>query len=173
MSESDRSQAEVEKPRSEWEEIARAAAERQQQPEELELLRELLTFLLDDTPYAIPVERVREIVRVGQITPMPRVPSSVLGVIALRGEVVQVVDLRMRLQLPAVEPSRASRIIVLHGDDERVAGILVDGVREVLRLPDDAMSPSTSGDSEYVDELCRNGDDFVSILEIDRVLDLE
>jgi purine-binding chemotaxis protein CheW len=155
-----------------WEALARSAAAPGEEAES-DLLRELLSFVLGDAIYAIPVERVREIVRIRTITPMPRVPACVLGVIALRGEVVQVVDIRQRVSGDVAETGRRSRIIVLHGDDERVAGILVDGVREVLRLPDDAISPSTSGDSEYVDELCRNGDDFVSILEIDRVLDLE
>ena len=155
-----------------WEALARRASADGEDQESALLLRELLSFRLDDSPYAIPVERVREIVRLRDITSVPHMPPWVLGVVGLRGEVVQVVDLRMRLGLEAGEPTRRSRIIVLHGEDERVAGILVDGVREVLRVAEDAISPSTSGDSEYVDELCRNEDEFVSILEIDRVLDI-
>ena len=155
-----------------WQALARAAG-RSKAGEEVELLRELLTFLLDETPYAIPVERVREIVRVGQITPMPRVPDPVLGVIALRGEVVQVVDLRMRLNLATSEATRSSRIIVLHGDDDRVTGVLVDAVEAVLRASEDQIHASTSSEGGAVSEMCARGDEFVSILELDRVLDFD
>ena len=82
-----------------WLALARAASARGDDGEGAELLRELLAFGLAGSSYAIPVERVREIVRLREITPMPRVPDFVKGVIALRGEIVQVVDLRMCLGL--------------------------------------------------------------------------
>ena len=109
-----------------WADLARSAMRGDEA--ETELLRELLSFQLAGTPYAIPVERVREIVRMRAITPVPRVPEAVLGVVELRGEIVQVVDLRMRLDLPLGEETRRSRIVVLHGDDDGVSGVLVDAV---------------------------------------------
>jgi purine-binding chemotaxis protein CheW len=128
--------------------------------------------VLAGAPYAVPVERVREIVRLRTVTPMPRTPDWLRGVISLRGEVVQVVDLRMRLGLACSEPTRKSRIIVLHGDEEdRLAGVLVDAVREVLRVAPDAICPSTSSDLMAVQEMCRNGDEFVSILDLERALE--
>lgn len=157
---------------SDWESLARSAAGDGGGEEEQVLVRELLSFELAGTPYALPVERVREIVRLRDITPVPRVPREVLGVIALRGEVVEVVDLRMCLRLECRERTRRSRIIVLHGDDARVTGILVDVVHEVLRVPDDDVTPAVA-DGGAVIELCTKGDDFVSILDIDRVLDLD
>lgn len=155
-----------------WEALARAAAKGREGSGEPEILRELLTFVLAGTPYALPVERVREIVRLRRITPMPRVPSDILGVISLRGEVVQVLDLRMKLNLECSEPTRLSRIIVLHGDDEKVTGVLVDAVREVLRMSEDAIRPASSGEGDSVFELCVRGEEFISIIEVDRVLDV-
>lgn len=156
-----------------WEALARRAATAREDDEGVALLRELLSFRLDDAPYAIPVERVREIVRLREITGVPKTPAWVLGVVALRGEVVQVVDLRMRLGLPASEASRRSRIIVLHGDDDRITGVLVDAVEHVLRVDEDAFrGASASAESNAVTELCLQGDDFVSVLDVDRVLDL-
>ncbi len=154
-----------------WESLARAAAAGRDANEEPVILRELLVFLLGDSPYSITVDRVREIVRMRPITPVPRMPAEIRGVIALRGEVVQVVDLRMRLGLPTPEAGRRTRIIVLHGDDDRVAGILVDAVREVVRVPEDDIRPSTGREGGSVSELFLSGDDFVSILDLDRVLD--
>ena len=76
-----------------WQELARGAAQAAPVEGPYEMLRELLGLEVAGSHYAIPIERVREIVRLRPITPVPRVPASVLGVIALRGEIVQVVDL--------------------------------------------------------------------------------
>ena len=157
----------------EWERLARSASSTSATQEEPELLRELLTFELDGSPYAIPVERVREIIRPGEMTPMPRVPDCVVGVAAMRGEIVQIVDLRMRLGLALSPATRRSRVIVLHGDDDRVTGVLVDAVREVLRAPEDDVSAATANQSGAVMELCKRGSEFISIIDLDQVLDLD
>jgi len=156
---------------ADWQSLARTAA-RSDEEDELSLQRELLCLSVDATPYAIPVERVREIVRTRAITPMPRVPAPVLGVIALRGEVIQVLDLRRRLGLPPAEPTRSTRIVVLHGEDGRVAGLRVDAVTEVLRLPEEAVRPAAAGESDAVSALCEREGEFVSLLDLDRVMDL-
>jgi purine-binding chemotaxis protein CheW len=156
-----------------WESLARGAARAVAEGETVESIRELLSFRLDDSPYAIPVERVREIVRLRDVTHVPKVPAWVLGVVALRGEVVQVVDLRMRLGLPTRERSRRSRIIVLHGDDDRITGVLVDAVDQVLRVSEEAFrSASSNVEVAAVTELCLQDGDFISVVDLDRVLDL-
>lgn len=156
-----------------WEDLARSASYGGAGEDAgAEMLRELLAFELAGSPYAIPVERVREIVRVREVTRVPLVPEWVRGVVTLRGEVVQVIDLRMRLGLPVGPPDRRSRIIVLHGDDDRVTGVLVDSVREVLRVDEEAFSPSGEGEVGAVTELCLQDGEFVSIIDVDRVLDL-
>jgi purine-binding chemotaxis protein CheW len=134
---------------------------------------EFLAFRLAEDSYALPVERVREIVRLRPITPVPRLPEAILGALALRGEIVQVVDLRIRLGLAQQEPNRSSRLIILHGDDDRVAALLVDAVAEVLRVSDENLRPSQGSSSGYVRELAVRGTDFVSIIDVERVLDLD
>jgi purine-binding chemotaxis protein CheW len=155
-----------------WAEIARnaAAAREADSVSDITMKRELLTCVLAGSPYAIPVERVREIVRMRPVTPMPRTPDWVLGVISLRGEVVQVIDLRMCLDLPTADVGRSTRIIVLHGEDNRVTGVLVDGVREVLRVDPGAFRASTAAETRSVSEICKNGDEFVSVIDLDRVV---
>jgi purine-binding chemotaxis protein CheW len=154
-----------------WESLARAAVDRAVE-EEASLLRELLVFTLDADPYAIPVEWVREIVRLRAITPMPRVPPEIRGVISLRGEIVQILDMCRRLGIEAREPTQASRIIVLHGEPGAVTGLLVDSVREVLRVGEEAIQPPPTGGSGSVEEICRRDQEFVSLLNMGRVLDL-
>jgi chemotaxis signal transduction protein len=153
-----------------WAQLARAAGG-DRRDEAPQLLCELLTLRASDE-YAVPVERVREIVRMRRITPMPRVPGSVLGLIALRGEMVQVVDLRVRLGIEAAAPSRRSRIVVLHGQDGQVAGLLVDAVCEVLRVSEQALLAPPAGEIDAVEALCSRGERFVSVLDVDRILDL-
>ena len=160
-------------PPRDWEDVARKAAgdfAGGAKSEGSELLRELLVFGLDESAYAIAVERIREIVRMRDLTQIPRSPEWLLGVIALRGEVVEVVDLRRRLGLPAGEPNRSSRIIVLHGDADRVTGVLVDSVSEVLRVSEDCVMPAQGFEVASVMEICSRGEEFISILDPDGVL---
>jgi chemotaxis signal transduction protein len=135
-----------------------------------ELLRELLVIGLNENPYAIPVERVREIVRMRSLTRVPRAPQWLLGVMALRGEVVEIVDLRHRLGIEATTPDRSSRIIVLHGDDDRVTGVLVDSVRDVYRVEEDSILSVEDLELSAVVEMCPRADEFISILDVDRFL---
>lgn len=156
-----------------FEELARSAALHAQAPLESTVEHELLVLWLDDDPYALPVERVREIVRWRPITPVPRVPAAVRGVLSLRGEIVQVIDLRLRLGLaPSLAEGRRRRIVVLHGDDGQMTGLLVDRVSEVLRLRDEELRAPTGRDTGTVVALAPQGDRFVSVFDVDRVLDL-
>jgi purine-binding chemotaxis protein CheW len=154
---------------TDWEEVARAAGLRHGDDAERSEVIQLLAFQLADVPYALPVERVREIVRFRPVTPVPRLPPEVLGVISLRGEIVQVVDLRRRLGLTERPPVRASRVIVVHGIEGGVAGLLVDAVSEVLSTSEDALRPP-SGELGAVQALCVREDRFVSVLDLERVL---
>ena len=159
---------------SSWEAVARRAAGRFGSAHEdeaaAELLRELLVFRLDGTAYAIAVERVREIVRMKPLTRIPRAPRWLIGVVALRGEVVEVVDLRQRLGLAASTLGRSHRIIILHGESDRVTGLLVDSVSEVHRIHAAEVMPSHGLDVSCVVEICSRGEEFISILDIERVL---
>lgn len=136
-------------------------------------MRQFLVVRLDETDYAIEVERVREIVRMRDLTPLPRTPDWILGVVALRGEVVEVVDLRRCLHLPPANPSASSRIVVLRGDEDRTAAVLVDAVREVFRVSDDEIVPADALDLRSVTRMCRREGGFVSILDVDRALEFD
>ncbi|MGH7286431.1 MAG: chemotaxis protein CheW, partial [Myxococcota bacterium] len=120
----------------------------------------------------LPIERVREIVRLRSITPIPRVPPIVLGVISLRGEIVQVLDLRQALGAEPEPPGRRARIVVLHGESGEVAGLLVDAVSEVLRVPESELRPAPGEPVPCVGAICTRGDRFVSLLDPDQVFEL-
>jgi purine-binding chemotaxis protein CheW len=157
--------------RAAWSELARSAAQHGDETV-AEELRQLLAFEVAGGRYALAVECVREIVRLRPITPIPRAPADVRGVISLRGEIVQVVDMRRRLSAETAEPTRRSRIIVVQSEEAGIAGLLVDSVREVLRISSSDLASSASADVGMVAALCRRGGSFVSLIDLERVLDL-
>ena len=154
-----------------WDRLARAAAAARDRHDE-QHLRELLRVEVDGTPYALPIERVREIVRLRPITPIPRVPPIVLGVISLRGEIVQVLELRQALGAGTAKPGRRARIVVMHGDENEVAGLLVDAVSEVMRVAEGELAEPPGEPSPCVRAICRRGDRFVSLIDPEPVLEL-
>lgn len=154
----------------EWEALARAAGGRRAARPAPEAERQLLAFQLAGGRYALPVERVREIARLRPITPVPRTPPAVLGVVSLRGEIVQVIDLRRRLGM-AAEPAAAGRIVVVYAPDAGVAGLRVDRVTEVMRVPETALRPASEPGA--VEALCARGESFVSLIDLERVLDFD
>jgi purine-binding chemotaxis protein CheW len=136
--------------------------------------REVLSFLLDDEEYGIDIHRLREIIRTRPITEVPRAPASILGVISVRGEVLPVIDLRMRLRRPRGAPGRGSRVLVVTRDGEAF-GLLVDAVRQVDRLREDEIEPTPAllgaSDSDYIAGIARPRDGrMVILLELDVVL---
>jgi purine-binding chemotaxis protein CheW len=154
-----------------WDELGRSAATTSE-PGEAGAIRQLLCLQVGNSPYAVAVENVREIVRIGPITPIPRVSHDVRGVISLRGEMLQVIDLRLKLGLPPAEITKATRIVVVQDEESRVAGLMVDEVREVLRISEDAIG-ATAGEAQgLVSGLCTRGDEFVSLLDLERALEV-
>lgn len=107
---------------------------------------DFLVFALDAEDYAVPLAEVREILKVPQVTDVPRAASEVLGILSLRGTVVTLVDLRRRIGLPERPIDRRSRVLIVQrrgvDDDDRSEGeplgLLVDSVAGVVRLhPED------------------------------------
>jgi purine-binding chemotaxis protein CheW len=99
--------------------------------------RRYLSVALDGRSFGIEVERVREVVRRLPITPVPRAAPAVAGLVNLRGQVVPVVDLRLRLGLPA----GGAGVIVVVAADEGPRGALADEVGDVIEVEDEAFEP--------------------------------
>lgn len=97
-------------------------------------LCQLLSFSLGDEEYAVDIHSVQEIIKLREITDIPRVPSFVQGIISLRGNIIPVFDLKSRLQLGTVAPSATTRIVVCR-DGQRVVGLMVDKINQVVRMP--------------------------------------
>ncbi len=134
---------------------------------------EFLAFVLGDEQYALPVQRVREILKVPAITEVPRAPGDLVGIVSVRGLVLAVRDLRKLLRLPARPPTRRARILVVEHGGEAI-GLLVDEVRAVVRLLPGEIESSPSVvrglDAEAVAGVARPGDEMLILLGLDAVL---
>ncbi len=103
--------------------------------------RIFLVFRLGDDEFGLPIEAVDEVARVpAQITRVPKTPKFLEGVVNLRGDVLPVVDQRRRFDMPVPEHNEGRRLIVVRSAHHR-AGLIVDGVSEVLRSPSAAIDP--------------------------------
>ena len=96
-------------------------------------LVELFTFRVGGEDYALDIRRVREIIHPQPVTPVPRAPAFVEGVIRLRGDVLPVISVRKRFGLPSPPPGARSKFLVVQVAGRRVA-LVVDQVAEVLRV---------------------------------------
>ncbi len=94
--------------------------------------KNLVGFVVGPVSYAIDIARVREIVNPLEVTPLPHMPLEVAGVTDHRGEVIPVIDLRVRFGLEPTENARSTKWILLHAGGDRSVGIVVDSVTEVF-----------------------------------------
>lgn len=99
-----------------------------------------LTFQLMNEQYGVPIETVREINRVGEITPVPKTPEFMKGVMNLRGKIIPVVDLRVKFGMDSQDYTRDTCIIVIDSDIGQV-GMIVDSVKEVADLTQNQIEP--------------------------------
>jgi purine-binding chemotaxis protein CheW len=134
----------------------------------------LVVFGLDDRDFALPIEDIAEVVPIVLITPVPEVPPWVEGVINLRGRVIPIVDLRKRLAIEP-RPHTLNTPILIAEQGTRKLGLIVDEIRDVVRLGDDDLgSPSDvaleqTGDAEAISAVGRLGERLIVVLDLMRV----
>ncbi|MBN2161681.1 MAG: chemotaxis protein CheW [Pontiellaceae bacterium] len=139
-----------------------------------------LTFDLDEETFAVEVHRVREVLDPTKVTKIPRAPDFLLGIINVRGNVIPVVDLHKKLGMPHSNVGNDSRIVVLEADldgEITTLGALADAVREVTDLNGADIEPApkigSRWKSEFIEGIGKLGEDFVILLNIDRVFSSE
>jgi len=139
--------------------------------------RKFLTFLMANEKYGLEILKVREIIGMMDVTPVPTTPAFVRGVINLRGKVIPVVDLRLKFGMEAKQDTPRTCIIVVQlarAAQEMIMGIIVDEVSEVLDIDQDQIEPPPSFGADIRTDfiLCMGkvNQRVVTMLDIDRVL---
>ncbi len=136
-----------------------------------------LTFALDNEEYGLEILKVREIIGYMQITAVPKTPDHVKGVINLRGQVIPVVDLRLKFGMNAAEVTEETCIIVVEINQNNrkfQTGIVVDRVKEVLDIEgesiEDAPQFGSSVDTNFILGMGKVNGAVKILLDIDKVL---
>lgn len=139
-----------------------------------------LTFALGDEEYGLPVLKVREIIKILDITAVPQVPTHVKGVINLRGKVIPVVDLRLKFSFASQPYTERTCIIVVEVSLQATTvmmGIVVDSVSEVLNITDGEIEATPEfGDrvvTDYIRAMAKVKGRVKILLDLDRVLGAE
>lgn len=136
---------------------------------------ELLCFNLSDEEYAVEINDVREIVKMVDITDVPKTPDFMLGIISLRGVIIPLMDLRMRLGLEACAYNSKTRIIIASADDRKM-GMVVDAVTEVVGLKKGILEPPpsllTDIDTELLKGVGRYDERLLIVPNLARVFDI-
>ncbi|RNC29570.1 MAG: Chemotaxis protein CheW [Candidatus Dichloromethanomonas elyunquensis] len=134
---------------------------------------QLVTFSLGSEEFGVEIMKAQEIIRIPPITRVPKAPSYVEGVINLRGNVIPVVNLRVRFGMPLDEETDLSRIVVLQVR-RRVFGVRVDRVTEVLRLDSEAIEPpppvALGMDSSFIRGVGKIGERLLILLNLDQLM---
>ncbi|ADK86135.1 CheW protein [Desulfarculus baarsii DSM 2075] len=137
-----------------------------------------LTFRVDDEEYGVQINKVREIIGVLDVTPVPQTADHVLGVINLRGKVIPVIDLRLKFGMAYRQPDDRTCIVVVEVLGEMgvtlLMGVVVDAVREVINVAAADLEPApTFGvelDMSYLLGMAKVDGKVKTILDIDKVL---
>lgn len=119
-------------------------------------LIQLVSFSLDNEEYGVDVLKVREIIRMPNITRVPNTPHYVEGVINLRGKVIPIINMRRRFGLIEIEYDKQTRIMVMDVEGE-LMGFIVDAVSEVIRISSSEIQPSPAVVTSGIDQECIAG----------------
>ncbi len=137
-----------------------------------------LTFSLAGEDYGLGILKVREIIGMMPITPVPQTPAFVKGVINLRGKVIPVIDLRLKFGMESTQYNDRTCIIVVEttglSAGRLLMGLVVDTVSEVVNIKESEIEDSPSFgvrlSTEYILGMAKSGDSVKILLDIDRVL---
>ncbi len=138
--------------------------------------KQYLTFRLAEEVFALDISKVREVLDYRKVTKVPRTPEFMRGVINLRGNVVPVIDMRLKNGMTSTQETVSTCIIIVEvtiGGDTTVLGALADSVQEVIDLDPAQIEPAprigTQLSTDFIKGMGKTGDDFIIILDIDKV----
>ncbi len=134
---------------------------------------QFVIFKLGEEHYGVNIVTVESIIKVQEITKMPHVPDFVEGITNLRGVVIPVIDLRKRFKLPQAAETKDTRIIVVEMNGV-MAGMVVDAVTEVVRVPEDNIEPPSpmvsSVDTAFITGIAKVDTRLIILLDLSKIL---
>ncbi len=133
-------------------------------------LLQFVTFFIGEELYGVDIYKVREVIKLISITSVPRSTEYVVGVINLRGQVIPVIDLRLRFSLTAKEYDKHTRIIICDVKGKKV-GMIVDKMNKVERIQESKMKKETnvisSIDADFIDRIGKIGENIMVVIDLE------
>lgn len=133
-------------------------------------LLQFVTFYIGEEFYGVNIYKVREVIKLMEITSVPRSANYVVGVINLRGQVIPVIDLRLRLSLPQREYDKHTRIIISEVKGKNV-GMIVDRMNKVERVHESKMKKETnvisSIDADFIERIGKINDTIMIVIDLE------
>ncbi len=134
---------------------------------------QVVSFRLGNEEYGVDISQVQEIIRMVEITHVPRAPRFMEGVINLRGQLIPIIDLRTRFSMARAEHTKSTRIVVTEIGAKKV-GIIVDGVSEVVNIPVEQVEAApdmiAGVGTEYIQGVGKVGDRLIILLDLTMVI---
>jgi purine-binding chemotaxis protein CheW len=139
-----------------------------------------LSFRLDTEAYCMEILKVKELMGMSEITPLPQTPDFIRGVINLRGQIIPIVDLRLDFGLPFKEYTKRTSIIVVeleYQGEAMLIGLVVDSIEEVISIPEEKISRipyiNAKVKAEYIKGIANTSEGIKIILDVVKVLNDE
>lgn len=136
-----------------------------------------LRFLLGGEHYAMPLLSVREVIAMPEVTPIPHTPPHFLGIMNLRGQVISVLDLRMKLGMKIPREKDTETAVIICDLGGVAMGVVVSSIDSVLSIGADGIQKKPqiagSGDTEYISGVSKQGDHLVLLIDIARALNVQ
>jgi purine-binding chemotaxis protein CheW len=140
---------------------------------EPEVQRQIVAFRVGEEVFGLEIGNVREVIEYREVTPVPRAPEFVAGIISLRGAILPVVNLRKRIGVEPTEPGPETVILVLEVDGRRV-GLVADRILDILKAgPERALQTKERKGAvaqEYIQEILKVEDRVVILLRVDKLI---
>ncbi len=135
-----------------------------------------LTYFLGDEEYGVDISKVKEIIAMMKITPVPKTPKYVAGVINLRGAIIPVIDTRLRFNMQSIEYTEQTAIIIIEINKVSI-GFIVDKVEEVLTIDEANISEppkfGTNINTDFIKNIARMGEMVIMILDLEKLFETE
>jgi purine-binding chemotaxis protein CheW len=136
-----------------------------------------LSFVLNEEEYGIEILKIKEIMGMTDITVIPQTPSFIKGVINLRGQIIPIIDLRIKFDMLAQSYTDRTCIVVVeleYQNDITLMGVVVDTIQEVINIPEDKITRipyiNSKVKSDYIKGIAETGETIKIILDITKVL---
>jgi purine-binding chemotaxis protein CheW len=137
---------------------------------------QLISFMVGAEEYGLELMKVKEVIRVRNVTFLPKAPACVKGVINLRGDIIPIIGLRDRFGLPSIEQTAMTRVIVVEVEG-RLVGMVVDSASQVVRIPADQIDPPPhlmgNAARGFITGVGKMDDKLILTIDASKILDAE